>query len=114
MDDPQDALYPDLRSQTGDLLDRLQALAQTYANDPQALLLLLRLVEQAHTEIRENLFQAAIPNDRHAFQALMRAIETSGGWPYIPRMRLQAFLAASAAQGEVSPPANLDQGGDRE
>lgn len=111
MDDPQETQYPDLRSQTCDLLDRLQALAQTYAHDPQALLLLLRLIEQTHTEIRENLFQAAIPNDRHAFQALMRTIETSGGWPYIPRMRLQAFLAAWDAQGDTTT--LLKQEGDR-
>lgn len=111
MDDPQDTQYPDLRSQTRNLLDQLQALAQTYADDPQALLLLLRLMEQTHTQIRENLFQAAIPNDRHAFQALMRTIETTGGWPYIPRMRLQAFLSAWDAQENTTTP--LEPEGDR-
>lgn len=113
MDDPQETQYQTLRSQVDDLLSHLRSLAQTYADDPQALLILLRLIEQTHAEIREGLFQTAIPNDRHAFQALMRAIETSGGWPYIPRMRLQAFLAAGEAQGETSPPVNRDQEGDR-
>lgn len=113
MDDPQETQYQTLRSRVDDLLGHLHSLAQTYADDPQALLILLRLIEQTHTEIREGLFLAAIPNDRHAFQALMRAIEASGGWPYIPRMRLQAFLAACEAQSEASSPVNREQEGDR-
>jgi hypothetical protein len=33
-----------------------------------------------------------LPDNRQALYSLLRDIEAEGGWPYIERMRLQAFL----------------------
>jgi hypothetical protein len=65
-----------------------------------ALLSLLRLLESLHREIRDGLFQASLPDNRQALYKLLRDIETSGGWPYISRMRLHAFLEQLAQDSE--------------
>jgi hypothetical protein len=56
------------------------------------LLALLRQLESLHREIRDGAFQSNLPENRQALYALLREIESEGGWPYIERMRLQAFL----------------------
>lgn len=56
------------------------------------LLALLRQLESLHREIRDGVFQSNLPENRQALYALLREIESEGGWPYIERMRLQAFL----------------------
>ncbi|NWF58564.1 MAG: hypothetical protein HXY43_04445 [Fischerella sp.] len=60
--------------------------------DTIALLALLRQLEQLHREIRDGAFQESLPNNRQALYSLLKDIESEGGWPYIERMRLQAFL----------------------
>jgi hypothetical protein len=67
-------------------------MAQQQADDITELLRLLRFLEKLHREIREDIFQAALPTSRQQLHKLLREIETEGGWPYIPRMRLRAFL----------------------
>lgn len=83
----------------GSLQARLQAitadirsLASRYPGDTLALLALLRELEQVHREIRENLFQPSLPDNRQALYALLRDIEEEGGWPYIDRMKLRSLL----------------------
>ena len=71
----------------------IQTLASNYQGNSLALLALLRVLEHSHREIRENLFQASLPEDRQSLYALLRDIEESGGWPYIDRLRLQSFLS---------------------
>ena len=71
----------------------VRALAQSCQGDSVALVGLLRLLEELHREIRDGIFQAALPDNRQALYNLLKDIETEGGWPYIERMRLQAFLA---------------------
>lgn len=66
--------------------------AQSCQGDVMALLKLLRQLEQLHREIRDNSFQESLPNNRQQLYALLKDIESEGGWPYIERMRLQAFL----------------------
>lgn len=66
--------------------------AQERTGNSQQLLKLLRLLEGLHREIRDNLFQAALPESRQALYALLKDIEADGGWPYIHRMRLQSLL----------------------
>ena len=61
--------------------------------DAIALLALLRKLEYLHREIRDNTFQSSLPNNRQALYALLKDIETEGGWPYIERMKLQKFLS---------------------
>jgi hypothetical protein len=56
------------------------------------LLTILRTLEGLHRDIRDSLFQEALPTDRHGLYQLLRDIEENGGWPYIERFRLQAIL----------------------
>jgi hypothetical protein len=69
-----------------------QDLAETIQGDSLALLALLRTLERLHQEIRDSFFQDALPDNRQALYNLLRDIETSGGWPYIHRMKLQSLL----------------------
>lgn len=70
----------------------VQAVAQESRGNSLELLELLRLLEGLHQEIRDSLFQQSLPDNRQALYALLRDIELCGGWPYIHRMKLQAFL----------------------
>lgn len=79
---------------------KLQAIAtvvydavQVSQGDSVALLALLRQLEQLHREIRDGVFQESLPVNRRQLYSLLKDIESEGGWPYIERMRLQAFLA---------------------
>lgn len=71
---------------------QIRAEATRHQNDSIALLALLRALESLHREIREELFQASLPDNRQALYALLRDIEEQGGWPYIDRMKLQLLL----------------------
>lgn len=62
--------------------------------DVLALLSLLRMLEGLHQEIRETLFQEALPKNRQKLYMLLRDIEVHGGWPYIQRMKLKSLLTA--------------------
>ncbi len=70
----------------------VRALAGSCQEDSLALLALLRQLETLHREIREEMFQAALPNNRQALYAFLKDMESEGGWPYIERMKLQSFL----------------------
>ncbi|MBD2437857.1 hypothetical protein [Nostoc sp. FACHB-110] len=67
--------------------------AQICHKDPIALLNLLRQLEYLHREIRDGVFQESLPENRQQLYSLLKDIETEGGWPYIERMKLRAFLA---------------------
>jgi hypothetical protein len=66
--------------------------ASQYQGDVFALLKLLRDLEALHREIQETYFQDALPQSRQALYALLREMESTGGWPYIPRKVLKSFL----------------------
>ncbi|AHB87734.1 hypothetical protein NK55_01855 [Thermosynechococcus sp. NK55a] len=74
------------------LAERIRMAAAQANGNVHDLLALLRLLEQLHREICDNQFQAALPTNRQALYKLLRDIETNGGWPYIPRRRLESFL----------------------
>ncbi len=76
----------------GAIAQAIRTFSQTCTGDSIKLLALLRLLESLHQEIRETLFQSSLPDSRQALYSLLRDIETSGGWPYIHRMRLQDLL----------------------
>ncbi|MEH2394007.1 MAG: hypothetical protein V7K21_20865 [Nostoc sp.] len=85
---------------SGELSCKLQAIAtvvhdavQGCEDDTVALLAMLRQLEQLHREIRDGVFQESLPVNRQQLYSLLKDIESEGGWPYIERMRLQAFLA---------------------
>jgi hypothetical protein len=69
--------------------------AERSQGDVIALLALLRTLEELHRDVCDRHFQAALPNNRQALYKLLRDIESQGGWPYIPRMKLQSFLEGS-------------------
>jgi hypothetical protein len=71
----------------------IRALANSYEGNSLALLSLLRALEDLHRNIRDNLFQASLPDNRQALHALLRDMEEVGGWPYIERMRLRSLLS---------------------
>ncbi|MFW6264457.1 MAG: hypothetical protein ACOC3E_02955 [Cyanobacteriota bacterium] len=81
-----------LETQLEEFSTRVWAIAQQYQEDSQTLLVLLRMLEQLHREIREEMFVPSLPNRRQPLYDLLKDIEEMGGWPYIERMKLQAFL----------------------
>ncbi|BAU12146.1 hypothetical protein LEP3755_26750 [Leptolyngbya sp. NIES-3755] len=81
-----------------ELARSIRAIAQQFTGDGMELLALLRVLEILHREIREGLFQDALPTNRQALYSLLRDIEATGGWPYIHRMRLQEFLSKMIEQ----------------
>ncbi|MFM2431210.1 MAG: hypothetical protein RLZZ511_2423 [Cyanobacteriota bacterium] len=89
------------------LAAQIQAIVGDVQTDSLSLLALLRLLEQQHRTICETYFQPSLPNTRQDLYTLLRDIEAEGGWPHIPRMKLQmvmqAFLAAEAADQPESP-----------
>ncbi|MBO9997921.1 MAG: hypothetical protein J7641_02765 [Cyanobacteria bacterium SID2] len=79
---------------------RVGEVVQQCDDDPMALLELLRLLEGLHREICETRFQPVLPQTRQALYAFLRELDTKGGWPYIPRMRLRTLLAHLEAANE--------------
>jgi len=84
-----------LQSELQSLAAQVWVLAESCQGDSLRLLALLRILEGLHREIRDCLFQASLPDNRQALYKLLRNIEGEGGWPYIQRMKLQAFLGYS-------------------
>jgi len=79
-------------------INAIRGLAKQQTGNSLALLSILRSLEGLHQEIRDHLFQEALPENRQALYSLLRDIEASGGWPYIHRMRLQALLTKLAVE----------------
>jgi len=82
---------------------QIKLLALQSKNDPVELLHILRVLEQLHRDICNDIFQPALPNSRHALFDLLRDIETKGGWPHINRLNLnQLFEHLEAAESDIS------------
>jgi hypothetical protein len=74
------------------LLADVDAIAADLEGQSAPLLTLLRQIEALHRRIQDGPFRTSLPADRHQFFTLLQAMETSGGWPYIPRLQLRTFL----------------------
>jgi hypothetical protein len=74
------------------IVAQIEAAALLRRGDELALLELLRLLENLHSQICEAWFQEALPTNRQQLYALLRDIEINGGWPHIQRMRLRSLL----------------------
>ncbi len=100
-------LHEKLQAITADI----DSLAHSHQGSSLAILALLRALEHSHREIRENLFQEALPDNRQELYSLLKDIEESGGWPYIERMRLRSLLENCSNSFEPQsrmPEANKD------
>lgn len=64
-------------------------LAEKSGENISDLVIILRHLEQLHREIREQMLEPSLPDTRHRLYLLLRHLEETGGWPYIPRMRLK-------------------------
>jgi hypothetical protein len=53
---------------------------------------LLRQIEQLHRNLQDGPFRSSLPADRTDLFNLLRSMEESGGWPYIPRLQLRTFM----------------------
>lgn len=73
-------------------MEALEALAQELEGQPEALLELLRRLEHLHRSIQDGPFRSSLPSDRNQLFRLLEEMESSGGWPYIPRLQLRTFI----------------------
>ena len=74
------------------LQEEIYAIANESQDDLWKLLDILRSLEKVHRQIREELFEPSLPDNRQNLYKLLKEVDESGGWPYIPRMRLQEFF----------------------
>jgi hypothetical protein len=89
---PETSLNPDQQQRLATALSELRRLGGELEGDPQALLALLRQLEQLHRNLQDGAFRSSLPADRGELFNLLRAMEQSGGWPYIPRLQLRTFM----------------------
>ncbi|QNI53020.1 hypothetical protein SynBIOSE41_00461 [Synechococcus sp. BIOS-E4-1] len=73
-------------------LKTLRELSELHRDDPESLLVLLHDLEALHRDIQEDAFRESLPEDRQKLFALLKTMERSGGWPYIPRLQLRTFI----------------------
>ena len=74
------------------VLTELRSLGLELQGQPEALLALLRQLEELHRNLQDGAFRSSLPADRGELFNLLRSMEQSGGWPYIPRLQLRTFM----------------------
>ncbi|MFM7312984.1 MAG: hypothetical protein ACKO0M_07430 [Cyanobium sp.] len=89
---PEDGLPEPQAAAVASALARIAMVARELEGRPEALLALLRSLEQLHRTVQDGAFRASLPSDRNALFQLLSEMERSGGWPYIPRLQLRTFL----------------------
>ena len=87
------------RERLASQLGQLDQLAGELEGQPEALLELLRQLEQLHRSVQDGAFRSCLPSERSQLFRLLENMERSGGWPYIPRPQLRSFL------DQLAPPA---------
>jgi len=92
------------------LLSEVDGLATELEGQPAPLLTLLRQIEALHRRIQDGPFRTSLPADRHQFFTLLQAMETSGGWPYIPRLQLRTFLDLLEREEQEPPLSQVSEG----
>lgn len=81
-----------LQTALNQLHQQIFALASESKDDLWELLMILRSLEEIHRQVREDLFEPSLPDNRQKLYQLLKEVDESGGWPYIPRMRLHEFF----------------------
>jgi small-conductance mechanosensitive channel len=99
----QEPTAPGQQQRLKALLAELSSLSQELANQPEALVNLLRQLEQLHRQIQDGPLRGSLPADRHKLFELLQNLEQSGGWPYIPRPQLHNFLRQLQQQPAEAP-----------
>jgi hypothetical protein len=99
----QEPTAPGPQQRLDALLAELFSLSQQLANQPEALVNLLRKLEQLHRGIQDGPLRGSLPADRHKLFELLQNLEQSGGWPYIPRPQLHNFLRQLQQQPAEAP-----------
>ena len=89
---PVMSLNPSQQSRLATQLQQLEELANELESQPEALLALLRQLEQLHRSVQDGPFRGSLPADRSQLFSLLQSVERSGGWPYIPRLQLRTFM----------------------
>ena len=102
------ALPDNQQHQLDNLLSQTAALADDLSGQPEALLDLLRQVEQLHRTIQDGPFRSSLPADRNLLFNLLRRMEQSGGWPYIPRLQLRTFMDLLQQEPDSGPEAQAE------
>lgn len=95
------SLTPAQQSSLSNALQQLQSLAEELQGNPEALLQNLRQLEALHRTIQDGPFRNSLPADRNRLFELLQNMESSGGWPYIPRLQLRTFM--DLMQNDVEP-----------
>jgi hypothetical protein len=107
--------YSDLRFQ--EAARTMWAAALDNKQNSLELLAILRSIEYLHRQIRDNLFQESLPDNRQSLYKLLKDIETRGGWPYIHRMKLRELMenlnygvidSPEAASEETATPPSIE------
>lgn len=91
-------------------LSQLEEAARGLEGQPEALLALLRSLEQLHRSIQDGPFRSSLPADRNDLFRLLSEMERSGGWPYIPRLQLRTFLDLLSQGAGAEALAEFEQG----
>jgi hypothetical protein len=86
------SLTPAQQTSLSNQLQSLQQLTQELNGNPEALLEVLRQIEQLHRTVQDGAFRGSLPTDRSQLFGLLQNMERSGGWPYIPRLQLRTFM----------------------
>jgi hypothetical protein len=99
------SLTPSQQERLTSQLQQLEHLASELEGQPEALLSLLRQLEQLHRSVQDGPFRSSLPADRGQLFSLLQSVERSGGWPYIPRLQLRTFmdLLQHEASNEPTP-----------
>ncbi|MEB3242083.1 MAG: hypothetical protein VKO44_00445 [Cyanobacteriota bacterium] len=96
------------------LLEEVHRIACAQSGDPEALLQLLRHLEHLHRSIQDGPFRSSLPSERGSLFRLLQDMESSGGWPYIPRLQLRTFLDLLQSEAPGSPDVAVSAPADRE
>jgi len=106
-DERQDmSLTPSQQERLTSQLQQLEHLASELEGQPEALLALLRQLEQLHRSVQDGPFRSSLPADRGRLFSLLQSVERSGGWPYIPRLQLRTFMDLLQHDGSHDGPHN--------
>ncbi|MGY6529476.1 MAG: hypothetical protein ACXITR_06055 [Cyanobacterium sp.] len=87
----QELKHHELQDKIDSINKQINELAESCEGDCLKILHVLRELEATHRGVNDNFLSPALPTNRHRLYLLVRHMEETGGWPYIPRMRLRSL-----------------------